>query len=617
MVVSIGLLTALLIFAIGTSVRMSTGIERTLQQMGGDIMVVPVGAVSDPDEFLFGSQRISLRMKRDVFEGLASMVGVDRAAAHTYLSTVPGLCCGVTSARMIAFNPEEDFVISPWMKKSIDRDLKPGEVVMGAAVEGLDLLETEGQAWILGKEFEVAGQLLETGTPLDATIFIREDDVRDVIEKGLTEIQVSPDEVSVVFLSLQKGFDIETITKTIEREYLQVKAISRGKIAERLKNFFDATKKIFALTAVMGSILALLVVGSVFSAVVNERRREVGIIRALGADKGHVLRLFIFEAFFTGIIGAVIGLGAGTALSAVMEKSIHAITKFPVELDTLQLLAINGSGMAAGVAVCILGALYPVVRINRLDPLDAIKESEIAGPSLLPAGSSPQTAAEGKGPMARVEQLTKSYFDGEAYVTAVDNVDFTLERGEFVTILGHSGSGKTTLLSIMGGLTWATSGSVTLDGTDISTLGDTALARMRNGKIGFIFQFASLIPTLTVLENVLFPSAFSSTVPGGLEERARELLTMVGLEDKIHAYPSQLSGGQQRRVAIARAFIMGPDVILADEPTGDLDVDTEREVMELVNRVHGEGMTIAMVTHEREITKFADRVVEMSRGTFV
>jgi len=200
-------------------------------------------------------------------------------------------------------------------------------------------------------------------------------------------------------------------------------------------------------------------------------------------------------------------------------------------------------------------------------------------------------------------------------------VDFSIKRGEFVAILGHSGSGKTTFLSLIGGLTKPTAGEVTLDGIRLSGLDDEALAALRNRKIGFMFQFASLIPTLTVLENVLFPVAFSPDEGGKADELIQsvgeELLRVVGLSDKLHAYPSQLSGGQQRRVAIARAFVMTPDIILADEPTGDLDVDTEREIMDLFHKMHQSGATIAMVTHAREITGSTDRVVEMEKGRII
>jgi ABC-type lipoprotein export system ATPase subunit/ABC-type antimicrobial peptide transport system permease subunit len=623
LVVSIGLLTAFLIFSISVSVRMSLGIDRILQQMGGDIMVVPVGTVSDPDDFLLGSQSITLRMERRILETLAEMVGVDQATSHTYLTTLPGICCDVSQARIIAFDPDTDFVISPWLRKSLKRDLLPGEVVTGAGVEmGFELPDTDGQARILGKKFVVVGQLDPTGTPLDDTIYICESDVLDVMEKKHTELQVKPDEVSVIFLSLQKGFDIDTIAKTIEREFLQVKTISRGKISVRLKSFFEAASKIFAFTVTLASVLVLLVVGSVFSAVVNERRREIGMIRALGATNRHVLRLFLLEAFFTGAIGSIAGLAVGTGFGMLMKTSIDTITKFPITFSPFQVVAIDLVGMGAGAAICMLGALYPVVRVNRLDPLDAIRGSDAIsrGSTERTVGGRPARAPVEK-VMVTTEKLRKNYGDGDLSIAAVEETDFSIKRGEFVAILGHPGAGKTTLLSLIGGLTKPSSGEVTLDGISLSGLDDEALAALRNRKIGFIFQFASLIPTLTVLENVLFPVAFSSgegdKTDDLIQSAGEELLRLVGLTDKLHAYPSQLSGGQQRRVAIARAFIMTPDIILADEPTGDLDVDTEREIMDLFHKMHESGATIAMVTHAREITGFTDRVVEMKKGRII
>jgi ABC-type lipoprotein export system ATPase subunit len=618
LVVSIGLLTALLIFSISSTVRMSIGTGRALMQIGGDIMVVPAGALSGPSDFLFGSQNSTLRLERRILETLSDMVGVQQATSHTYLSTLPDSCCGVTQARIIAFDPDTDFVISPWMGKTLKRSLFPGEVVTGAGVgTGSKLLDTGAQALILGRTFVVAGRLDPTDTPLDNTIFIRDSDVLDVMEKNLTEHQVRPDEVSVILLSLQKGFDTDTIAKTIEREFPMVEAVSRGKIRAQMKSISEATRRIFAFAVLLASALALMVVGSVYSAVVSERRREIGMIRALGATKRHVLRLILLEAFFTGTVGSLAGLTVGAGFSVLMKTSIDTVTKFPVSFSLLQATTIGIVAMAAGTAICLLGALYPVIRINRLDPLDAIKGSEAPAPGLKERAGAPPVPVPAESALVTTAKLLKSYVDGDLSIAAVEEIDFEINRGEFVAILGRSGSGKTTFLSLIGGLTRPDSGEVTLDGTSLSKLDDNAIASLRNKKIGFIFQIAGLIPTLTILENVLFPAAFSPDKEGNLGDRAEELLRSVGLSDKFHAYPSQLSGAQQRRVAVARAFVMAPEIILADEPAGNLDVDAEREVMDLFQKMHKSGMTIAMATRKREITGFANRVVEMKKGRII
>ncbi|RME63181.1 MAG: ABC transporter ATP-binding protein [Nitrospirae bacterium] len=204
---------------------------------------------------------------------------------------------------------------------------------------------------------------------------------------------------------------------------------------------------------------------------------------------------------------------------------------------------------------------------------------------------------------------------GDTEIKAVDNVSFEVKKGEFVSIVGHSGSGKTTLMSLLGGLTRPDSGEVIIDGQNIWQMDDDHLSEFRNEKMSFIYQFSSLISTLNVLENVLLPTAFSKNKDPEAVERAVELLNMVGLGDRLKSMPSELSGGQQRRAAIVRAFIKNPLVVLADEPTGDLDEETEREVMELFKKINRErGITFVMVTHNTELARQADRQFRMSNG---
>lgn len=216
--------------------------------------------------------------------------------------------------------------------------------------------------------------------------------------------------------------------------------------------------------------------------------------------------------------------------------------------------------------------------------------------------------------MIEVKDLTKTYtIDGQA-LKAVDNVSFAVSEREMVSIIGHSGSGKTTLLSLIGGLTKPDSGQVMIDGVNLWSMNDDRLSEFRNKKINFIYQFSSLIPTLTCIENVILPTTFGS-YGEDVEGYARELLRMVGLEDKTNAYPSHLSGGQQRRVAIARAFINSPGIILADEPTGDLDEDTEKEVIQLFRSMNEEkGITFVIVTHNKEIANQAKKQFRMTNG---
>ncbi|MGE5894460.1 MAG: ABC transporter ATP-binding protein [bacterium] len=216
--------------------------------------------------------------------------------------------------------------------------------------------------------------------------------------------------------------------------------------------------------------------------------------------------------------------------------------------------------------------------------------------------------------MIDLQDVSKSYTAGNDIFHAVDAVSLHIGKGDFIAVTGHSGSGKTTLLSLMGGLTRPDAGIITIDSTDLWSLSDNDLSALRNRKMSFIYQFSSLIPTLTVKENILLPLVFRAGKKRA-PEHALHLLETVHLQDKANAYPSQLSGGQQRRVAIARAFINNPEIVLADEPTGDLDEETETEIMELFHRMNKtERITFIMVTHSSELASRCTRRFRMSHG---
>jgi putative ABC transport system ATP-binding protein len=224
-------------------------------------------------------------------------------------------------------------------------------------------------------------------------------------------------------------------------------------------------------------------------------------------------------------------------------------------------------------------------------------------------------------PLIELQNLTKIYGDDpEAQVFALNGLSASVARGEFVAIMGPSGSGKSTLMNIIGCLDRPSSGAYILDGRDVSGLNKNELAEVRNQKIGFVFQSFNLLPRLSALENVMLPMLYDMSVELSAEEqrqRAREALTSVGLEKRFEHHPNQLSGGQQQRVAIARALINRPPLILADEPTGNLDSKSSVEIMDLLHNLHESGVTIVMVTHESDIARHAGRTICVRDGQTV
>jgi putative ABC transport system ATP-binding protein len=215
-------------------------------------------------------------------------------------------------------------------------------------------------------------------------------------------------------------------------------------------------------------------------------------------------------------------------------------------------------------------------------------------------------------------QVKKQYQMGEVTVSALDGVNLVVNKGEFVAIMGPSGSGKSTLLHLLGGLDGATDGEITLAGQPLSRLSDNEITVVRRRKVGFIFQFYNLLPTLSAEENVGLPLLIDGQGLDKHKEKIDKLLKLVGLSDRKHHKPDQLSGGQQQRVAIARAFVNDPEIVLADEPTGNLDSKSGTAILELLRKTCDElGATIAMVTHDPRAASYADRVIFIKDGRIV
>jgi|TARA_R110000823_G_scaffold311718_1_gene437554 putative ABC transport system ATP-binding protein len=214
----------------------------------------------------------------------------------------------------------------------------------------------------------------------------------------------------------------------------------------------------------------------------------------------------------------------------------------------------------------------------------------------------------------KIRNITRDFPLGNEVVKVLKGIDLDIERGEYVALMGPSGSGKSTLMNLLGCLDTPTSGSYELNGKDVSNMTDDELAEIRNKEIGFVFQTFNLLPRTTALENVALPMVYAGASKSERTERAKQVLTDVGLADRMDHKPNQLSGGQRQRVAVGRALVNHPSIILADEPTGNLDSKTSEEIMNLFNEIHKAGNTVILVTHEEDIAENAHRIIRLRDG---
>lgn len=219
--------------------------------------------------------------------------------------------------------------------------------------------------------------------------------------------------------------------------------------------------------------------------------------------------------------------------------------------------------------------------------------------------------------MLKIENLNKYYVNGDTKLHALRDINFEIKKGEYVAIMGSSGSGKSTMMNILGCLDSEFEGRYILDDIDISSIKDNEVSAIRNKKIGFVFQAFNLLPKLTALQNVELPLIYAGVDKKNRQEKAREILEKVGLGDRVHHKPNELSGGQKQRVAIARALVNNPSIILADEPTGNLDSVSEKEIMELFTILNNQGVTIIIVSHEPEVANYVKRILIFKDGKLI
>jgi putative ABC transport system permease protein len=373
LVFAIALLVALLIFAISFTVSVASSLKKSSERLGADLVVVPVGARGFAEEFLLESKNTSFYMPISIIDKVKKIEGIESLTYHTYLSSISGLCCDIMPTRIVAFNPATDFIINPWLQKSLGRPLQIGEAIAGYGTSenlGLGLLDIE--ATIFNNRFKIVGVLEQTGTGLDHALFMTEDNLKNIIESGKSPLKKG--EISIIFLKLKKGYDPDFVGRVLEGEIPEVDVVARSDMGEKFINTLADINKIFLLTTVLASVLTTFLVWAIFSAIANERSKEIGIMRALGAKESHIVRLYLIEVLVLGLLGSLVGVMAGTYLSALLAGSFSLLKNISAGLTVNQQTVIALVGLFVGTSICVTGAMMPINRIKKLEPLLVIKE---------------------------------------------------------------------------------------------------------------------------------------------------------------------------------------------------------------------------------------------------
>lgn len=372
LIASIGLLVCILVFGASFLLSVSTTLKRATDRLGADLLVVPVGARDFAEEVLLETKATTFYMDRSIIEKVKAIDGIEKVTHHTYLTTIFGMCCDIPAVKVVAFNQETDFILRPWLQKAIGRSLKKGEAIVGSeAYANYDLLDVT-RSTLFGTKFDIVGVLDKTGTGLDNAIFITDENIRDLIANS--RIPLSEDKVSIIFTKVRKGLDPYAVGRKVEGDIVDVDVIARSDMGKSILATLKDIHNIFLMTIILACVLSASLAWTIFSAIVNERMREVGIMRALGAKGGHIIRMFVFEVTALGVAGSLAGIIAGTYLSITLSRIFSLMRDISGTLTITHRVEVAVLGLVVGTGICLIGALSPILRMRKFEPLSALKE---------------------------------------------------------------------------------------------------------------------------------------------------------------------------------------------------------------------------------------------------
>jgi len=370
---AIALLVSALVFSLSFVQRVNGSIKKTSARLGADVLVVPTNARGAAEEILLENRIKTFYMKRSILDRVRALPGVAKATEQVYLVTVTGVCCSVPESMVIAFNQDTDFIIQPWLKEKVQRRLGKGEAVAGSeSAFNIRLGLVEMDSMLFGNVFKLIGSLERTGTGFDTAVFIGMENMPAIIASGKMK-NLQPDDISVILVKVKPGIDPATVAASVEDNIIEADAMARKDIGKNIITALKDMSRIFSLTVVLASVLSFFLVWAIFTAIANERSKEVGIMRAIGAKESHILTLFFIEVLVIGIAGSLIGIVAGMGMSAAFSKGFTIVKQLSTELSIREQAVIAAVSFLGGTVICVLGALAPIQRLKKMEPLLVIK----------------------------------------------------------------------------------------------------------------------------------------------------------------------------------------------------------------------------------------------------
>jgi len=369
LILAVGMLVALLVFAMLFNKAVKDDLDTANKRLGADIVMVPVEAMDKAEEFILESKDKTFYMDKSIYDKVKNLPGVAAATTQIYLKTLASGCCSIVEGQVVAIDQDTDFIVRPWMKDP--PPLKKGEAYVGSYVwEYLGLIDTPT---LFGTPIKVVEHLKKSGTGLDHALFIRQQDLDLVSAEALGKFDRS--KISIIFIKLKPGYDLDEMAGKIQSIAPTTGIMTRGTLGSSIKDKLSDIISIFSLTISISSALAILLAWSTFTALANERRREVGILRAIGAKRLHIIRLFLTEALIIGLVGSGTGVILGHQLLKELASNFHLLKQLnAVSSFSVANLPISCMALGAGIIVCLIGALLPVLRLANMEPFTAIKE---------------------------------------------------------------------------------------------------------------------------------------------------------------------------------------------------------------------------------------------------